>query len=118
MDKATQVKLKIDFDPDNVRQRIDVDKSRAQKILDARILQDSNFYCPMKNGILQKSGIAHTVIGSGRIIWQTPYARRQYYGESFDHSEGRNINARAKWFEAAKAKNLKLWVDIANGEFN
>lgn len=111
-------KVNIDFDPDNVAAKIKADSTRAQKILDARVLQDSNFYCPMKNGILQKSGIVHTVIGSGRVVWQTPYARRQYYGESFDHSQGRNPNARCKWFEAAKAKNLKLWVDITNGEFN
>lgn len=109
--------VRVQFDSNSVSERLTADKARAQKMLDTQVLKDSNYFCPMYTGTLQKSGILHTVIGSGRIVWQTPYARAQYYGLPHK-STTHNPNARCKWFEAAKEKNLKYWVDIVNGEYN
>ena len=89
---------------------------RAQIKLDAQILADSNYYCPMKQSVLQKSAIIGTVLGSGRIRWITPYARRQYFGVNFDHSKSANPNACAKWFEAAKARKLPEWLKLVKEE--
>ena len=88
--------------------------SKAQAALDSAVLQDSNFFVPLKTGTLQKSGILNTRIGSGEIVWRTPYARAQYYGENFDHSKQNNPNACAKWFEAAKARFAEKWLRIVN----
>lgn len=90
---------------------------KAQAKLDAEVLKDSNKYCPMDTGALQKSGIINTVIGSGLVVWATPYAREQYYNKP-NKSTQRNPNAALKWFEVAKSKNLKKWEKIANDEFN
>ena len=87
---------------------------KAQIKLDAQVLTDSNYYCPLKTGTLQKSGIINTVLGSGLVVWKTPYARRQYYGVNFDHSKSANPNACAKWFEAAKARKVKQWEKLVN----
>ena len=118
MDKELQLKLKIDFDPDTVQLRFRESASRAQKKLDSAVLKDSNFYCPMYQSVLQKSGIAHTVIGSGQIIWRTPYARAQYYGMNFDHKKSNNPYATAKWFETAKSKKLNEWKKLVYDEYN
>ena len=86
---------------------------QVQAPLDALILQDSNFFCPIKTGTLQKSAIINSRIGSGELVWRTPYARRLYY-EYEKPSHQANPNACAKWFEAAKARWLEKWVRFVN----
>ena len=86
---------------------------QVQAPLDALILQDSNFFCPIKTGTLQKSAIINSRIGSGELVWRTPYARRQYYEYSKPPYQP-NPNACGKWFEAAKARWLEKWVRFVN----
>ena len=86
---------------------------QVQAPLDALILQDSNFFCPIKTGTLQKSAIINSRIGSGELVWRTPYARRQYYEYSKPPYQP-NPNACGKWFEAPKARWLEKWVRFVN----
>ena len=86
---------------------------QVQAPLDALILQDSNFFCPIKTGTLQKSAIINSRLGSGELIWKTPYARRQYYDYHKPPYQP-NPNACGKWFEAAKARWLEKWVRFVN----
>ena len=86
---------------------------QVQAPLDALILQDSNFFCPIKTGTLQKSAIINSRLGSGELVWETPYARRQYYEYSKPPYQP-NPNACGKWFEAAKARWLEKWVRFVN----
>ena len=86
---------------------------QVQAPLDALILQDSNFFCPIKTGALHKSAIINSRLGSGELVWKTPYARRQYYEYSKPPYQP-NPNACGKWFEAAKARWLEKWVRFVN----
>lgn len=86
---------------------------QVQAPLDSLILQDSNYFCPIKTGTLQKSSIINSHIGSGELVWRTPYARRLYY-EYERPTHQANPNACAKWFEAAKARWLEKWVRFVN----
>ena len=86
---------------------------QVQAPLDALILQDSNYFCPIKTGTLQKSAIINSRLGSGELVWKTPYARRQYYEYSKPPYQP-NPNACGKWFEAAKARWLEKWVRFVN----
>lgn len=87
---------------------------QVQAPLDALVLQDSNYFIPIKTHTMENSSIISTKIGTGEIVWRTDYARRQYYGVNFDHSKQLNPNACAKWFEAAKARWLDKWVRFIN----
>jgi len=53
--------------------------SRAQKILDSEILRGTDPYIPLRTGVLIKSGILGTKIGSGLVQWIAPYAKAQYF---------------------------------------
>lgn len=109
--------VKGNFDTQAAKTRISAAIHKAQMKLDAQVLADSNFYCPLRasqGGTLQKSAIINTVIGSGLVKWWTPYARRQYYGVNFDHSKSANPNACAKWFEAAKARKMEQWRKLVD----
>ena len=106
--------VKGNFNDAAAKARISAAIHKAQMKLDQQVITDSNFYCPLKTGTLQKSAIISTVIGSGIVIWRTPYARAQYYGINFDRNKDPNPNACAKWFEAAKARKMKDWEKSVN----
>lgn len=94
----------------NDRNRIPQNIERAQKYLDSQVLKDTDKYVPMRTGILAKSGILGTRIGSGEIEYSAPYAKRMYYGVTIRFSKSRHPLACAKWFEASKAVNKKSWL--------
>ena len=106
-----EFKVKGTINSKQITEKFKVNINTAQEKLDAQIIKDSNYYCPLKTGTLQKSAIINTKIGSGLIVWKTPYARSQYYG-NFDHSKQANPNATEKWFESAKARKLKQWIEL------
>ena len=96
-----------------IKAELEATTRQVQAPLDALILQDSNFFCPIKTGTLQKSAIINSRLGSGELVWKTPYARRQYYEYSKPPYQP-NPNACGKWFEAAKARWLEKWVRFVN----
>ena len=102
------------FDSQRVFTRMEKLSKKAQFILDSQVVKDSNYYIPKQEGILEASG----VIGAtgGVILWQMPYARKQYY-DLPNKSLKRNPNARSKWFEAAKATRKEEWLKAAQGVF-
>ena len=106
--------VKSNFNGAATKARFSATIHKAQMKLDQQVLSDSNYYVPLKTSVLQKSAQINTVIGSGIVRWKTPYARTQYYGVNFDHSQQKNPNACAKWFEAAKARKMKQWEKLVN----
>ena len=73
-----------------------------QEKIDSEVLRLCDPYVPKDTGILIQSGIMHTEIGSGKVIYRTPYARRQYY-MPMQHTEGRTH----MWFEQMKRSGGK-----------
>jgi Minor capsid protein len=75
---------------------------KGQYMLDNQVLKDSNYYAPQDQRFLIKSSILHSDLGNGKIVWQTPYAKRLYYNPQYNFSKDKNPNARGLWFEYAK----------------
>ena len=109
--------MTIDFDVNKISKKVDKRVSKAQFVLDQQVLKDSNYFCPEDTGDLQDSGIIGSKIGKGLLVWDSEYAKRQYY-EDDNKSKDRNPNASYKWFEVAKAKWLKQWEKLANDKYN
>ena len=82
----------------------------AQQWLDKRVVQDTDKFVPMDIGMLAGSPRRATEFGSGKVVYDTPYARRQYYGVNFNFSRDKHPNATHHWFEKAKSIFLKYWV--------
>lgn len=55
----------------------------TQKYIDQECIRRMRPYTPFLSGALIKSATIGTVIGSGTIKQNTPYARYQYYGEVY-----------------------------------
>lgn len=51
----------------------------AQVFIDSEVLRRCAPYVPFDTGALNRSGVVNTVLGNGRVVYQTPYARRWYY---------------------------------------
>lgn len=91
------------------QQRFQRQYSNAQKFMDSEVLRDCEPYTPLLTGMLIKSGILGTDIGSGRVKWIAPYARYQYWrkgqvGALTGHLRG------PQWFERCKAANKTKWI--------
>ena len=55
---------------------------RVQRVIDETFLRGVGSYVPLDTGILRDSGVTHTIIGAGEVIWDAENkARRLYYGE-------------------------------------
>lgn len=109
--------IKVEFNESECIQKIEHRFSLVQKKLDAQVLKDSNIYCPLDTSMLQKSAITSSVLGSGLLIWNTPYAKAQYYGLK-NKSLDKNPNASCKWFEVAKSKRLDVWRKLVDDEYH
>lgn len=53
---------------------------RAQCFIDSECIRCMRRYTPMRTGTLINSAKLGTKIGSGHIVYNSPYARYQYYG--------------------------------------
>jgi Minor capsid. len=73
------------------------------------VLADCNEYCKRADGALIASSLIHTRFDDGIMIWQTPYARRQYWEIQTAHTD-KNPRATWKWVHVAKSKNMEKWT--------
>jgi hypothetical protein len=78
---------------------------RAQEFVDSEVLRLTTPYVPRDEGDLIRSGIRNTVIGSGKVSYRTPYARRLYYSRGFSFRGAPQRGER--WFERMKRQHKK-----------
>lgn len=77
--------------------------SRVQKYVDSEVLRQSEPFTPLLTSMLIKSGILGTDIGSGKVSWIAPYAKKQYYrGRRPGTQQAGPLRGRF-WFERMKA---------------
>lgn len=55
----------------------------VQKVIDKAVIRECSPYVPWDEGILAGSAYTATEIGSGEVVYDTPYARYLYYGEVY-----------------------------------
>lgn len=89
----------LSWNPNFASQRNEQFKKK-QMFVDSEVLRRCSPRVPFRTGMLEKSGILGTVVGSGEVNYIAPYATHQYY----DTAEVRfyDANRGAKWFERMK----------------
>lgn len=95
-----ETKVRLEWNPGFGR-NMTANFSRAQVFIDNEVLRFCSARVPFDTGMLQKSGIIGTVVGSGEVSYIAPYAARQYYRTAMMRSYDANRGAR--WFERGKA---------------
>lgn len=101
--------VKITFDKERCVTRITNSFNTGLGMLSGEILNDCNQYCKEDTGMLIASSYIHSELDEGRLIWQTPYARRQYW-EIQTAVKDVNPNATWKWCEVAKQHHKEQWA--------
>jgi len=77
-----KIDAKLDLKPLEAKyKRLMFPGGKLQKFIDATVMKGIDPYIPYKFGVLRKSLILNTKIGSGMLEWKTPYARYLYYGK-------------------------------------
>lgn len=85
-------------------------------ILSEEILNNCNQYCKEDTGTLIASSLVHSIPSEGKLIWQTPYARRQYW-EIRTAYQTVNKEAHWRWCEYAKQRHMADWQKTAQKVF-
>ncbi|MED1012132.1 minor capsid protein [Bacillus mycoides] len=106
------IRVNIQMDTQAIESKVLKATEKAQFALDQQVLKDSNYFIPKDTGELERSSIRFSRPGEGHIEYNTPYARRIYYGVDFNFSKDVNPNARALFFEEAKARNVRDWARL------
>jgi hypothetical protein len=73
----------------------------SQKFVDSEVLARCEPYIPLRTGMLIKSGILGTDVGSGEVKWIAPYAKAQYYRPRKNPSQTGPLRG-PYWFERMK----------------
>ena len=86
----------------------------VQRFVDSEVIRLCDPYVPMDTGTLKTSASVATDIGSGEVVYETPYARTMYYNPDLnfqgkDFTPGRG----AFWAERMAADHLQDIVDGA-----
>ena len=86
------------------------------KELSEEILADCNEYCKYDSEDLIKSSLIHSKPQKGKLVWKTPYAKRQYW-EIETAFKDNNPKASWMWCEAAKTEYFDEWQRKAQKGF-
>lgn len=98
----------IRFDPNAAAARVEKRFNEITPKLTMLIRDDCNEYCKWAEGALVASSFTASKLDEGKIIWRTPYARRQYWEIKTAH---RDVHEKAtyKWAHVAKKKHSEQW---------
>lgn len=75
--------------------------TRKQKYIDATVLRYCDPYIPKISGTLIQSGIRATKIGSGLVVYNTPYAKKVYYSKKPVGRSNGSLRGNS-WFQRMK----------------
>lgn len=101
--------VRINISENKIQIKMDNTWNNGLAMLSSEILNDCNQYCKEDTGMLIASSYIHSKLDEGKLIWNTPYARRQYYKIRTAHTDV-NPQARWKWAHFAKSVHMKQWA--------
>lgn len=108
--------VKIQISPQKIQVKVKQAWKNGLPQLSEEILGECNAYCKEDTGTLIESSLIHSRLSEGKLIWATPYAKRQYWGIRTANKE-KNPQATWKWCHVAKAERLEIWKEKAQKAF-
>ena len=100
--------VKFNIDANKIQVKMDNAWKNGLEMLSSQILRDCNRYCKEDTGMLIMSSYIHSRLKEGLLIWQTPYAARQYYEIPTAYHDV-NSNATWRWCDVAKQNHVADW---------
>jgi hypothetical protein len=100
--------VRISIDGDKIVAKMFSAWETGLEMLSSQILADCNRYCKRDSGVLIMSSLVHSDLKHGKLVWQTPYAARQYYEIETAYTD-RNPDASWRWCEVARSRHEAKW---------
>lgn len=104
------VTVRVEFDAATLVAKYHSRGKAAQVVLDEMVKADTEPYVRYRSGALTRSADTASRIGRGKIIYDTPYAKKVYYDKNGHVSRDMHKDATPFWFEVSKKKNFKSWM--------
>lgn len=101
--------VRINIDPNKVGAKVTGAWDKGLFALSSQILGDCNQYCKEDSRDLIRSSESSSKLADGKLIWDTKYAKRQYWSIKTSLTPGRTW----KWCETAKRRHKKDWQKAA-----
>lgn len=105
----------FNLDVSKIMDNIETANEFAIAAMSQQVLADSNYYCKHDQGMLIASAINNPDTEKGIIVWDTPYAQKQYYLENANTDK--NPNAQMMWFHKAKDVHGDEWNKVYAAAF-
>ncbi len=107
-------KVRVEFNKTGVKARVTAASEKATFAMATQALKDSNYFAKQDQGGLIKSSEIASDLDAGLLVWDTPYAKKQYYtGEA---STDVNPNATKLWAHTARAQYGDDWRKIGQNK--
>lgn len=100
-------KVRLVFDKSKVAAKVEAARDRGIAEVGNEALKDANYYAREDSSTLIKSSIIASKPEKGRLVWDTPYAKRMYY--TGHPSTDTNPNASLMWAHKGFAENHKKY---------
>lgn len=100
--------VRININEHSIQATIDNTWENGLEMLSSQILKDCNRYCKEDTGMLIMSSYIHSDLKRGLLVWNTPYAARQYYEIPTAYKDV-NSNATWRWCEVARNNHFADW---------
>ena len=104
--------VRIEINAITIANKVQDAWDKGLEVLSSEILNDCNYYCKEAEGNLILSSYIHSDLGKGLLVWQTPYAARQYYEIQTAHKT-KNPFATWRWVGVARANKITEWTKKA-----
>ena len=101
--------IRIQIDPNKVGLKVQGAWKESLLPLSSQILGDCNQYVKADQHTMEASSYAASDLRAGKLVWDTPYAKRQYWAIKTSLTPGRTW----KWCETAKRKHKADWQKLA-----
>ena len=105
--------VKIQIDPHHTAAKVQKAWDDALPLICEEILADCNKFVKEDQGTLRKSSQWASDLPHGQLVWDTAYAKRQYWEIKTSLTAGRTW----RWCETAKANHFDEWQAKAQKEF-
>lgn len=104
--------VKVSLDKMKVLERLNSATGKCTEVLANEVLKDSNNLARVDSGEMVRSSIRSSNLKEGKLIWNTPYAKKAYYVGN--PSKDKNPNAQLMWAHKAVAQNKEKYKNILN----
>ena len=102
----------VNISPQIVEAKVNAMWKQILPELTQDILNDANQYVKWDTGAMHDTSEIHALPEKGVIIWQTSYAKRQYWDIKTAYTD-MNPKATWRWFEVAKEAHMDRWEEQA-----